>query len=215
MLDITFYDNKGGEPEVVELTPGLYETLANTNFARIGQSNVRKIKTSEGVVNEPVIGIKGHSKNSNRRRLVTALDQIKPTNKVDQDTKYELYLCLVNPRYVHIQRCQYVTKIEREETAPRKVQVGQFWVGKDSDGISLVLGVRDGIVLADYRQDSCDSRVYYTTTTSGEFMGCHSLVTDRQKLDGLLPSEWNDIADFYLEDHNQNLEQEKGKQQCT
>jgi len=78
------------------------------------------------------------------------------------------------------------------------IKVGQFWIEDDGEGVSLVLGVRDDLVLADYRQGSCDSRVFMATNEPVEFKQGRTLVTDRQELTNLVPSEWNALVDFYL-----------------
>ena len=93
----------------------------------------------------------------------------------------------------------------------KEVKVGQFWETGAGKGISYVHGVKDNTVLSDYRQDSCDSRVYMSVTDLDEFVEDHTLVEDRAELEGKLPSEFNAIIDFYYgekegEDDNEDDE---------
>ena len=90
----------------------------------------------------------------------------------------------------------------------KEVKVGQFWETRARDGISYVHGVKDNRVLSDYRQDSCDSRVYMSVTDLDEFVEDHTLVEDRAELEGKLPSEFNAIIDFYYGEQEDEDEDE-------
>ena len=65
MLDIAFYSQDKEEAEVIEVSTDFYEWLAHSEFARIGKSELKKMKIDGEAVEVPVIKLEG----INRRQL--------------------------------------------------------------------------------------------------------------------------------------------------
>ncbi|MDY6786107.1 MAG: hypothetical protein SW833_26775 [Cyanobacteriota bacterium] len=59
MLDITFYSQDKEETEIVEVSEDFYEWLARSEFAKIGKSEVQKMKVDGEPIEVPVVSLEG------------------------------------------------------------------------------------------------------------------------------------------------------------
>jgi hypothetical protein len=120
MLDFIFYPQVGQAPAYVEVSESLYEWLARSEFAKVGQSHLRSLLLDGEELALPVVDLGGETRQElahflrdqiieESDRVIGLLDEL-PSKAEIQEMTYrlrkfqELRKCVENPAYTYLQR---------------------------------------------------------------------------------------------------------------
>ncbi len=120
MLDFVFYPQVGQVPVYVEVSESLYEWLARSDFARMGQSEIRALSLDGESLELAVVDLKRETRQGlasflrdqiieESDRVLGELDEVRSKAEVQEMTyrlrKFqELRKCVENPIYSYLQR---------------------------------------------------------------------------------------------------------------
>jgi hypothetical protein len=120
MLDFVFYPQVGQNPIYVEVSESLYEWLARSEFAKVGQSHLQSLRLDGEELELPVVDLANETRHGlahflrdqiieESDRVLAVLDQLSSKSEVQAMTyrlrKFqELRKCVENPVYRYLQR---------------------------------------------------------------------------------------------------------------
>ncbi len=120
MLDFIFYPQVGQVPVYVEVSESLYEWLAHSDFARVGQSKIRSLSLDGEALELSVVDLEQETRQGlatflrdqiikESDRVLGELDEVRSKSEVQEMTyrlrKFqELRKCVENPVYSYLQR---------------------------------------------------------------------------------------------------------------
>jgi hypothetical protein len=120
MLDLIFYPQMGQAPAYVEVSESLYEWLARSEFARVGESQVRSLSLDGEDLDLAVVDLGQETRQGlasflrdqiieESDRVLGELDEVRSKAEVQEMTyrlrKFqELRKCVENPLYGYLQR---------------------------------------------------------------------------------------------------------------
>jgi hypothetical protein len=120
MLDLIFYPQMGQAPAYVEVSESLYEWLARSEFARVGESQVRSLSLDGEDLDLAVVDLGRETRQGlasflrdqiieESDRVLGELDEVRSKDEVQEMTyrlrKFqELRKCVENPVYDYLQR---------------------------------------------------------------------------------------------------------------
>jgi hypothetical protein len=120
MLDLIFYPQMGQAPAYVEVSESLYEWLARSEFARVGESQVRSLSLDGEDLDLAVVDLGRETRQGlasflrdqiieESDRVLGELEEVRSKDEVQEMTyrlrKFqELRKCVENPVYGYLQR---------------------------------------------------------------------------------------------------------------